>query len=118
MIPTFTDGRAAVELDSGYVLSIITPERNEHIRAAAQWSPSYLMGGWTLMDAECDGETYEVSFRLWNSTRSRTDSANDIIPRGWEDYVKDDDGDMIFAYVPRDLVHALLDEHHAKEVDA
>ena len=112
----FKDGRAAVQIEEGVVLSIITPERQEVLDAAKEWSPSYLLHGWDLPDTQCDEHTYEVAVRRERDGYEYTDS--DYLPdEAWEPYSMDDEGDRIFAYIPRDLVHAFLDANNVKPVE-
>lgn len=59
--PEWGVGRTVVWLANGQGLSIITPARNEYIRAAKRFSPDAILHGWEVTDALADDDTYEVA---------------------------------------------------------
>ena len=102
----FKDGRTVVKIDEHTFLSIITPDRNDFIRAAKEWSPSAILHGWTITDAECDGETtWEIAF-----IDARQKSLDEVVP-DFYDYSFFDDGWIIYREVPIEKVMDYINAH-------
>jgi hypothetical protein len=103
----FEVGRAVVPVPEadGVWASVINGDRNDFIREAKMWSPSAILHGWNITDAQSDEDTYEVAFV---DNPDVGDCVRSHIPTGWEEYMLDDEGWIIFRYVPRSLVHEYL----------
>lgn len=99
----FEDGRATVPLANGTTLSVLNEDRNKVIYEAAQWSPSYLMGLWSITEVQAEPGNYECA--ILGDDEELSETPDERLTTNWVN----DDGEIIYRNVTPEQVAAYVD---------
>jgi hypothetical protein len=97
----FEEGRATVALANGTTLSILNQDRNKVIHEAAQWSPSYLLGMWTITEVQAEPGNFECAILDGDEL---TETPDNRLTTNWVE----DDGEIIYRNVTPEQVAAYI----------